>query len=356
MPPSPRSLLAGLSALASVAAHSAPHKNEAISVHNIVSRFTADVNISATPTMVTDLGWVTVTFSALSPKSTDWVAAYSPAAANITGSAPVEWFTAAAFGAAYLTTGVGSLRFQLINMREDYAFAFLRGGQKSPTLAAMSNAVDFFSRNQPRAPRLALTSDGSGMTVTWTSAVATGNPRVTLDGPGNAGVVLPASTSSYDKTDLCGAPATTVGYRSPGILNSVLMSDLSPGATYTYSIGDDSENVGPFAFTHPTASFPTRIAVYGDEGQLGGDGAAIQNDNPAARNTSRLVAQWISETTVAAVMHNGDLSYARGYAADWETFLSMNMEIFSRVAYMTDLGVSGVALCEVLGVYMCVRT
>ena len=49
----------------------------------------------------------------------------------------------------------------------------------------------------------------------------------------------------------------------------------------------------------------------------------------------------LSSPQVAAVFHNGDLSYARGYATDWEVFLEMNTKIFSRVPYMTDLGVSG---------------
>jgi hypothetical protein len=45
-------------------------------------------------------------------------------------------------------------------------------------------------------------------------------------------------TASYSKGDMCSAPATGVGYHSPGQLHSAVLTGLLPGATYSYVITD----------------------------------------------------------------------------------------------------------------------
>ena len=197
---------------------------------------------------------------------------------------------------SYMTSGKGQLSFRLINMRADYTFVMYRGGTAKPVLAAQSGNVSFVSVNSPLHPRLAIAPNG--ITLTWSSAFSTFNPRATITGPGKANVSVPAATSTYDQSNLCLPPATTIGYHSPGVINTALLSGLEAGAVYSYTIGDDTETAGPFSFRTPPPpnSYPFALAVYGDEGQATMDASKIQNDNAPAPNTSALVSAWMDSS------------------------------------------------------------
>jgi hypothetical protein len=130
---------------------------------------------------------------------------------------------------------------------------------------------------------------------------------------------------------MCGAPATTVGFRSPGWIHTVTAPALVGGADYTYLVGDDAGMTGT-GFTQPTVGgFPFGIAAYGDEGGRAPSDATIENDFPPAPHTSALVAGCVDAGACHAVLHNGDISYARGYAADHDTFMAMNARVLARV-------------------------
>lgn len=47
------------------------------------------------------------------------------------------------------------------------------------------------------------------------------------------------TTTTYGRDDLCGEPATTVGWHAPGNLHAAVLSDLLPGHRYFYSFGDE---------------------------------------------------------------------------------------------------------------------
>ena len=302
-----------LLALASLAAAAAsePHRHAAINYAAARVQLDANVAIGVNATTLSNGGCVTVSFSAPAPAASDFVAAYSPPGAHPATQAPVEWKAAKA-APGYLASGNGTLTFCLVNMRAAYEFAFLRGGLAKPTLAAASPNVTFANVAEPLHPRLALTADGRGMTVTWQSASRDGHPAVTLTGPSGGGT-LKAHSVTYNASDMCGAPATTVGYRSPGFIHSATFPALTPGGAYFYTFGDDFGRGGPVPFTQPAVgAFPFGIAAYGDEGGLAGDGSAIENDFPPAPNTSALVAACIDEGVCGAVLHNGDIRYEKG--------------------------------------------
>ena len=50
------------------------------------------------------------------------------------------------------------------------------------------------------------------------------------------------TTTTYKNTDMCGTPASSQGFFSPGYIHDVLLTDLSPSSQYFYSYG--SSKVG----------------------------------------------------------------------------------------------------------------
>ena len=131
-----------------------------------------DSAITLTPsaTTVTNGEFITVSWSGVSdPSNGDWIGVYSPSTTNVMEHYPIKFQVpcmAAACEWGYCTntanmwlarviaeqfanhsagwpSSSGSLRFQLLNLRADYIFTFMRGGIYSPTLAATSSVVSF---------------------------------------------------------------------------------------------------------------------------------------------------------------------------------------------------------------------
>lgn len=51
------------------------------------------------------------------------------------------------------------------------------------------------------------------------------------------GLVAKGTTKTYNASDMCGPPASTVGFWDPGNIHDVLLTDLEPGQEYFYSYG-----------------------------------------------------------------------------------------------------------------------
>lgn len=259
------------------------------------------MKVSASPALISDGDHVTVSFTGYTGSADAWIAAYSPPPSDITSVAPVEWFVSG-------KSAAGNYSFRLVNMRASYAFVLFSGGLDKPVAIAQSNAVAFYNDNQPRAPRLAQL-DARTMQLTWTSAVSSGSPRVTVTNSATgASTTYDATSNTWNASSLCGAPATTVGYRDPGMHHTATMNGLQPGQAYSYVFGDDSEMSAPFTFIHPRGAYPFGVAAYGDEGALNSDSSTIVQDFPPAPNTSSLVGAWIDAAgpgVVQAVHHIG---------------------------------------------------
>ena len=81
---------------------------------------------------------VTVTFQSTKPDSGDWIAAYSPASADITTTVPVKYAWCNT-NISYLSTGVGSLAFNFTNLRADIAFYFFVNGSYANSTPGYEN-------------------------------------------------------------------------------------------------------------------------------------------------------------------------------------------------------------------------
>ena len=293
--------------------------------------------------------WVNVTWSGVqNPSVGDWIGVYSPPVngSNIDPSlhAPVK-FQYAKFTTTHLGTGAGLLSFRLVNMRADIVMGFFTGGFDEPTLVAVSDVVSFANPNEPLQGHLSYTGDPTKMTLTWVSGQS-GNPKVVWWAPElNNNYQKEASTFTYTAKDMCGAPATTVGYRDPGMIHQVTMDNLKPGYRYEYRFGDDkygwSEYYTFYAPPIPSPNATVKFVAYGDMGNgQEDDSRQVFLGQQPSLNTTRGIKREVILTSInyELVMHIGDISYANGYASVWDEFFDQIQEVATTVPYMVCIG------------------
>mmetsp|Transcript_9969 Transcript_9969/g.25744 ORF Transcript_9969/g.25744 Transcript_9969/m.25744 type:complete len:152 (+) Transcript_9969:3876-4331(+) len=108
----------------------------------------------------------------------------------------------------------------------------------------------------PMHRHIARGEDVDSMRVSWNSAQSADAFSSSSDGHrvqfGTASGVLDselvAQTSTYSADDLCGSPATDVGFVDPGYFHSALLTSLVPGETVYYRVGSDE-----FGWTEETS-------------------------------------------------------------------------------------------------------
>jgi len=136
-------------------------------------------------------------------------------------------------------------------------------------------------------------------------------------------------TDTYTADEMCGAPATTVGYRHPGYFHSATITGLTPNTRYYYQVGDHtphSESAVEFFYSAPKADADNvEFVIFGDLGQVEVDGSFEPSEMEGSIQTTTALPLDIEQGVVklnasAAVFHIGDISYARGYESIWEQF------------------------------------
>jgi len=284
----------------------------------------------------------------------------------------------------YLANGNATLRFKLVNLHRDYIFALVQGNAQYPSLVATSNPVAFAQPAEPTGIHLALTMKPHQMRVTWSAppAVNTAARGDTVDkatarwgrAPGQFDIgTADATGSTYTRAQLCteGGPATGLGWRNPPTIMTAVMDNLEAGVRYWYTVGSDGGGwshlrrnfsfIAPAAAGGPTATHKavggrnataaadgaTTILAFGDMGKAPSawDGSLEHSwDNPPGmgelgswNTTKTLLAEFDPDAagTPQAVLHIGDISYAVGYATEWDEFLAQVEPVASQVAWMT---------------------
>ena len=136
-------------------------------------------------------------------------------------------------------------------------------------------------------------------------------------------------TQTYTAEEMCGAPATTVGYRPPGYMHSATIRGLTPNTRYYYQVGDDtahSESRVELFWSAPAPDADNvEFVIFGDLGQVETDGSFEPSEMDGSILTTTALTADIEQGVVkinasAAVFHIGDISYARGFVSIWEQF------------------------------------
>ncbi|CAL4999908.1 unnamed protein product [Urochloa decumbens] len=338
-----------------------------IAVHRTTIEMEPSAYVRATPSLLgeqlgdNDTEWVTVNYARTNPAVDDWIAVFSPAN-FIEGScpnpsrypgepllctAPIK-YQYANFSANYIYWGKGTIRFQLINQRADFAFALFAGGLENPKLVSVSDPISFKNPKAPVFPRLAQGKSHDEMTVTWTSGynIHEAYPFVEWGAVGSSQLArAPAGTLTFSRGSMCGEPARTVGWRDPGFIHTAFMRDLWPNKEYYYKIGhelpDGSVVWGkPYTFRAPPSPGQNslqRVIVFGDMGKAERDGSnEFANYQPGSLNTTDTLVKDLDNYDI--VFHIGDLPYANGYISQWDQFTAQVAPITAKKPYMIASG------------------
>lgn len=301
------------------------------------------------PSLIDNDDVVTVDFFSAKPLATDWIAAYSPANVDIKSTVPVK-FGYCDDSADYLTNGNGFLTFNLTNLRSDIAFYYYTNGLSTPVLVGTSDTiVKFKNNNQPLRPRVVPTGDLDVFNMIWSSATSTKPVMKWGTSSGHYTHTVSAATSRIDKSEVCGAPANTIGWRDLGLIHTadmVGMKKLANKKIY-YVFGDEDTNdfSGEFVFNAPPLpgtqppNRPTRVIMYDDLGRGSTDMSYTwyEYGRPAVY-TIMAVGEEVRRGEIDAIYHGGDISYATGYIAVWDFYLDMMAPVASGTLYLTTVG------------------
>ncbi|PSC73699.1 inactive purple acid phosphatase 27 [Micractinium conductrix] len=285
--------------------------------------------------------WVTVTWSGLGRGRYDDYIALFPAGADPAASAPIKYHWAAR-SPSHIKLGEGSLSFRVLNMRHDMRFALVRGGLQCPTIAAWSGVLAVAKPNLPMQGHLSLMGAPREVMVQWVTRDAGAAPTVRWGtSPDALAAAAHGDSLTYSRADMCGAPANASGWMEPGMLHGAVMGGLQPLTAYYYQYGDKELGWSEVeSFVSPPATGPgasvTLLAV-ADLGQAEEDGSMGASEMLASKATTACLAAEVA-AGAQLLVHNGDISYARGFGSLWDRFFDQLAPTVRRVPYMTAVG------------------
>ncbi|EQC32020.1 hypothetical protein SDRG_10219 [Saprolegnia diclina VS20] len=195
------------------------------------------------------------------------------------------------------------------------------------------------SIHAPKQGHLGFNDAIDEMVLVYNSASDASTPMVKY-GPSRTlvGATLHNGTSTtYDASDMCHAPATTVGqtlFRSPGYFHTVVMDGLAPGTEYFYQFGNDVDGWSSVASfisrVPPGADADVSFLGYGDMGV---------DDAPRGWSTAlRVFEDVVARDYNGFLLHFGDISYARGNGLQWDKFFALVEPVATRIPYMASIG------------------
>ncbi|KAG0498872.1 hypothetical protein HPP92_003563 [Vanilla planifolia] len=324
-----------------------------IAIHKASLALDDSARIKASPHLLgrqeEDFQWVTVELENPKPTADDWIGVFSPAKFNASTcraevgntrdqdplicKSPIKYQFANDSNTEYVKTRKATLRFRLINQRSDFSFALFTGGLDNPKLVAISNRVAFANPKAPLYPRLAQGKAWNEcLFVEW-------GPK------GGLQTRAPAGTLSFSRTDMCGSPARTFGWRDPGYIHTVFLKELWPNTRYTYKLSHrliDGTHVWSKLYSFRASPYPgqdslQRVVIFGDMGKAERDGSnEYSNYQPGSLNTTDQLIKDLDNIDI--VFHIGDITYANGYISQWDQFTSQVEPITSAVPYMIASG------------------
>jgi acid phosphatase type 7 len=251
----------------------------------------------------------------------------------------------------------------MVNMRCAWQFRyFAHVSDNTPSYARVgeSHLLRFALGNgEPLHVRLSSTTSPTEMRVMWVSGSVQDAYVQFGEDPQKLSRRVGAKSDTYEASDMCQSPSTIVDaqhFRDAGRIFDAVMTELQPDRDYYYRVGSVNGvmsrvfkfRVPPPPGHHPEGSVMS-FFMYADLGEWT---SAATGLSPPIRSgtTMELVSKELetSGKNYVAVFHDGDLSYARGMAFQWDQFGALIEPVASRIPYMVSVGNHGLFSLVVL--------
>ena len=305
--------------------------------------------VDVTPLWIDNDEEVLVSYNSTNPYRSDWIGAYSPPDVDIFTTVPVKYAWCDEDD-SYLSNGNGSLRFNFTNLRAGIRFYYFTSYTWYPKLVGNgTQVVNFNNINEQLRPRIQPTGNIDVLNISWSSNMST-HPILkwgVMSGVYNKLAV--ADTIRISQSQMCNAPASTIGWRDLGEIHTAsFIGAIEFANTVVYYIfGDETTQtwskeyklfLPPLPGTQPP-NRPTTVALFDDLGRGSTDESYTWNEygRPSVYTTMAVAAE-IEAGNIDAVYHGGDISYATGYTAVWDFFLDMLSPMAGSVIYLTTVG------------------
>lgn len=284
----------------------------------------------------------------------------SPASINVTDIGPQPypatepWLATAPvhFGPCTLNSTFGSnsltasWNLYVVNGRSDITVGLFSGGTDTPQLEAWSSVVTTNDKLSYMHPHLARAAVEDAMFVVFQSKLnsETAGVRYGLNATSLTSFAA-AESYTYSAADLCpeGGIASSFGWHDPGYFHRALMTGLPTDGQTTvyYQVGDDTYGWSDvFSFTATVGANPdatVNLILVADMGVSLPDNTSMHWLEPDAYQTAAGMLSLVNQG-YTMVLHSGDLSYATGYEAKWDHWLTQMDPVMSRVPYMVSMG------------------
>ena len=276
------------------------------------------------PLIIRNNDLVKVSFKSSLPAKGDWIAAYS-ADVDYKETVPIK-FGLCDTDPFYERTGSGHLYFNFTNTRSEIVFKYFVGSLHDAVMVAeATDVLRFENINEPLRPRIVPVGnhDPDTFKLLWSSEVST-NPMMKWGiQSGVYTTNVYAETQRIERSQLCGAPANTTGWRDLGMIHTAYLKGMlaigNDQIYYTFGDADTNDFSKEYVFHVPPVrgaqprSRPTRVILYDDLGRGSSDDSFTWNEyGRPSYYTAIAVGAEVNAGEVDAVYHGGDISYATG--------------------------------------------
>ncbi|CAF1112961.1 unnamed protein product [Adineta steineri] len=233
-----------------------------------------------------------------------------------------------------------TMLWQMINLRRPLHFRYYSRDNTCSgnySLIAISPIVQPLNYNEPTHIHIAYGDRFDQMFVSYLTNSSQYIPQCQYGlSPSLLNFYQNGTTTTYTASDMCEGKATLWGPQSfidPGYMHTILLEDLRSSTTYFYRVGNDKHgwsSIYSFQNRPSTNDETVYMIAFGDMG--------LSPVEPGAKSTIDRVTARIMSNNITCLLHIGDISYARGIGALWDSFMTQIQPIAARVPYMVGIG------------------
>ncbi|CAF4141426.1 unnamed protein product [Adineta steineri] len=240
----------------------------------------------------------------------------------------------------FVTEGENNSTWLMINLRRQLQFRYYSRNENCSgkyIFIAKSPIVAPCNYNEPIQVHLAFGDRNDQMYISYVTNSNKIIPKCRYGfDPSLLNFQVNGNTTTYKASDMCEEKANLTGPKTfidPGYMHTMLLEDLRPSTTYYYRVGSDEHgwtSINKFINRPSNINDEVNLIAYGDMG--------VSPIQTGAKATIDRVWSRVILNNVTAILHIGDVSYARGIGALWDAFMSQIELTTSRVPYMVGIG------------------